>query len=67
MVFLEGDPAYYARFGFVPAGELGFTAPSPRIPAPAFQVHLLPAYAPWLRGNLVYNDLFWQYDCVGLR
>ena len=37
LVFLEGDPAYYARFGFVPGGELGFRKPSLRIPDAAFR------------------------------
>ena len=34
LVFLEGDPGFYSRVGFVAGGELGFTAPSVRIPAP---------------------------------
>src|ERR1700727_1365619 len=34
LVFLEGDPAYYSRFGFVPGGEQGFRKPSLRIPDP---------------------------------
>ncbi len=29
LVFVLGDPAYYARFGFQPAGSLGFEAPYP--------------------------------------
>jgi putative acetyltransferase len=32
MVFVLGHPAYYPRFGFVPAGRAGFAAPYP-IPA----------------------------------
>lgn len=32
MVFVLGDPGYYARFGFTPAGRLGLQAPYP-IPA----------------------------------
>jgi putative acetyltransferase len=66
-VFLEGDPAYYARFGFLPAGPLGFRKPSLRIPDPAFQVLRLPAYADWMTGTLVYNEAFWRHDAVGLR
>src|SRR3954454_18404870 len=38
LVFLEGDPGFYSRFGFQAAGPLGFRRPSLRIPAPAFQV-----------------------------
>jgi len=66
-VFLEGDPGYYSGRGWSPAGPLGFTAPSARIPAPAFQVVLLSAYEPWMTGALVYCEPFWALDCVGLR
>lgn len=66
-VFLEGDPAYYSGLGFVPATPLGFTRPSVRIPEPAFQVRRLPAYQPGLSGALVYPDVFWRHDAVGLR
>ena len=66
-MFLEGDPRYYSRLGFVPAGPLGFTAPSPRIPGPAFQVWPTPAYRGGLSGALVYPDVFWRHDAVGLR
>ena len=67
LVFLEGDPDYYPRFGFAPAGVRGFRRPSLRIPEPAFMVHPLPAYEPWMTGTLVYADPFWRLDCVGLR
>ena len=70
VVFLEGDPAYYRRIGWQPAGRWGFTAPSVRIPEPAFQAVLLPPYDsldPKPRGALVYPDVFWRHDCVGLR
>ncbi len=67
LVFLEGDPGYYARFGFTPAGDLGFRKPSLRIPDGAFQVIRLPAHEPWMTGTLVYAEPFWRYDSVGLR
>lgn len=67
LVFLEGSPRYYPRFGFVPGESMGFSAPSVRIPGPAFQVYPLPSYQPWMRGALVYPDVFWRHDCVGLR
>lgn len=67
LVFLEGDPGYYARRGFEPATPLGFRAPSSRIPAPAFQVARLTAHRSWMTGTLVHPDVFWQHDCVGLR
>lgn len=67
LVFLEGSPRFYPRFGFQPAGLLGFRRPSLRIPEPAFQVARLPAYQPWMTGTLVYPRAFWDLDCVGLR
>jgi len=67
LVFLEGAPGYYSRFGFEPGGELGFRKPSLRIPDAAFQVFRLPAYEPWMTGTLVYSEVFWRHDAVGLR
>lgn len=71
VVFLEGDPAYYVRLGFQAAGPWGFIAPSVRIPPPAFQAVRLPSYdtakRSGLSGALVYPDVFWRYDSVGLR
>jgi putative acetyltransferase len=67
LVFLEGPPAYYTRFGFQPAADHGFRKPSLRIPDAAFQVLPLPAYEPWMTGTLVYAEPFWRHDCVGLR
>lgn len=67
LVFLEGDPGYYARHGFVRAGGLDLRSPSLRIPDPAFQAHPLTAYEPWMTGTFVYSDVFWALDCVGLR
>lgn len=67
LVFLEGSPTYYARFGFTAAGQVGFRRPSLRIPEPAFQVLALPGYEPWMTGTLVYSRVFWDLDCVGLR
>jgi putative acetyltransferase len=66
-VFLEGDPAYYAKLGWERASARGFTAPSARIPDAGFQVIVLPAWEPWMTGAHVYNDTFWTMDCVGLR
>jgi putative acetyltransferase len=66
-VFLEGDPRYYSRFGFHAGGDLGFRRPSLRIPERGFQVNLLPAYESWMVGTLVYSEVFWRHDMVGLR
>ena len=67
LVFLEGHPTYYPRFGFRRAADLGFVAPSVRIPRDAFMVYPLPRYEPWMTGTLIYPDAFWRTDAVGLR
>lgn len=67
LVFLEGSPVYYSRFGFEPAADQGFRKPSLRIPDAGFQVIRLPAYEPWMTGTLVYAEPFWRHDLVGLR
>ena len=67
VVFLEGDPGYYSRFGFAPGGDQGFRKPSLRIPDAAFQAIRLPEYEPWMTGTLVYAEPFWRHDAVGLR
>jgi putative acetyltransferase len=67
VVFLEGDPRYYSRLGFGDGEEQGFRTPSLRIPGPAFQARCLPAHEPWMTGTLVYPDVFWRHDAVGLR
>ena len=66
-VFLEGDPGFYRRLGFMPAGTPGFRKPSLRIPDVAFQVITFPSYEPWMTGTLVYPEPFWRHDSVGLR
>jgi putative acetyltransferase len=67
LVFLEGSPLFYARFGFEPGAGLGFRKPSLRIPDAGFQALKLPGYEPWMTGTLVYDAAFWRNDCVGLR
>jgi putative acetyltransferase len=67
LVFLEGAPTYYGRLGFRPGVPHGFTPPSTRIPPAAFQFVDLAAYEPWMAGALVYPDVFWEHDAVGLR
>jgi putative acetyltransferase len=37
-VFVQGDPAYYGRFGFVPASSRGLTIPFSDVPDPVNQV-----------------------------
>lgn len=67
LVFVEGDPRYYARLGFTPGAARGFRKPSLRIPDDAFQVIALTAHEPWMTGTLVYSATFWDHDSVGLR
>jgi putative acetyltransferase len=67
VMFLEGSPTYYPRFGFAPGAELGFRKPSLRIPDAAFQALRLEAWEPWMTGTLVYAHEFWDADAVGLR
>jgi putative acetyltransferase len=66
-LILEGDPRFYSRCGFVAASELGMLAPSVRIPTPAFQAVPLPGHQSWMSGRVVYPDVFWRHDAVGLR
>lgn len=66
-VVLEGDPAYYGPLGFEAAEPWGLLRPSPRIPRPAFQWVRFRAHRPWMRGRVVYPDVFWRFDAVGLR
>jgi len=67
VVFLEGDPRYYSRFGFRAGADLGFRKPSLRIPDAGFQACPLSAHEPWMTGTLVYAAPFWELDLVGLR
>ena len=59
LVFVLGHPAYYPRYGFKPAGHLGFEAPHP-IPdehANAWMVHALrPGVIGTVRGKVMCPD-----------
>ena len=67
LVFLEGDPGLLRHPRVRTSRRRGFRSPSLRIPEPAFQVALLSAYEPWMTGTLVYSEIFWELDVVGLR
>jgi putative acetyltransferase len=67
VVFLEGDPDYYSRFGFEAGGPQGFRKPSLRTPDAAFQAIRLAAHESWMTGTLVYEQTFWRLDLVGRR
>lgn len=56
-VAVLGDPSYYGRFGFVPAEPLGILPSDPEW-APYFQVRLLTAWDPSLRGTYRYAPAF---------
>jgi putative acetyltransferase len=57
LVALLGEPAYYRRFGFVPATERGISPPQPSWGS-YFQVRTLTAYDPALRGTFHYPEPF---------
>ncbi|MGC5565012.1 GNAT family N-acetyltransferase [Streptomyces sp. FR-108] len=57
LVALLGSPAYYGRFGFRPAADLGILAPDPAW-GEYFQVRTLTAYDPGLRGTFRYAKPF---------
>ena len=57
LVALLGHAEFYQRFGFRPADELGVTPPVASW-APHFQVRILSAYQPDLRGTFRYARPF---------
>ena len=54
---LLGSPAYYSRFGFVPASDLAVTAPDPEWGG-YFQVRTLSSYRPTINGRFRYAEPF---------
>ncbi len=57
LVALLGSPAYYSRFGFRLSDEYQITPPRPHW-QPHFQVRVLSAYQPGLRGMFSYPQPF---------
>jgi predicted N-acetyltransferase YhbS len=55
---LEGDPRYYARFGFVRADERGLLPPPECLVDWAFQVAILDPDVALPRGRVVYSEPF---------
>lgn len=51
LVFVLGHPEYYPRFGFIPAGRLGFEAPYP-IPAEHADAWMVQALRPGVFGTV---------------
>lgn len=54
LLVLLGEPAYYTRFGFEPAGSLGLTYPPAGAGSPHFQARRLDNYDARLRGTFTY-------------
>jgi putative acetyltransferase len=68
VLFLEGSPDYYGARGFERADRLGFLpAALERTPPPAFQVVVFETREPWMTGQLIYPDLWWEHGAAGLR
>ena len=57
LVVVLGHPAYYPRFGFAPAAELGVRAPWD-VPPEAWMAYRLPAYEREARGLVTYARAF---------
>jgi putative acetyltransferase len=67
-LFLEGSPFYYGARGFERADRLGFLpAALERTPRAAFQVVVFESREPWMTGQLIYRDLWWERGAAGLR
>jgi putative acetyltransferase len=67
-LFLEGSPSYYGARGFERGDRRGFLpAALVRTPRAAFQCVVFAAHEPWMTGQLVYPDIWWRQDAVGLR
>jgi len=66
LVFLEGTrPTTASAASSAPT--LTVPRPVPADTAARVPVARLPGYEPWMTGTLVYSDVFWSHDCVGLR
>jgi putative acetyltransferase len=58
LLIVEGDPAYYGRFGFVRAAELGLLPPPEALQESAVQVAILDPQRPLPQGRIVYSEPF---------
>ena len=54
LLLLEGNPAYYERFGFRRADAMGIEPPPEALAAKYFMMRPLAAYDPAFRGRAVY-------------
>jgi putative acetyltransferase len=55
---LLGHPAYYVRFGFSSARDVGLQPPTPAWPDAAWLARLLPAWTDAMRGTVRYPEAF---------
>jgi putative acetyltransferase len=60
LLLVEGNPAYYGRFGFVRADELGLLPPPEALHDSAVQVAILDPERPLPQGRIVYSEPFRQ-------
>jgi putative acetyltransferase len=67
LLFLEGSPRFYGARGFERASDHGFAPASDRTPDRAFQVVRFAGHEDWMRGRVVYRDVWWRHDSAGLR
>lgn len=58
VLVLEGNPKFYARFGFIRADELGLLPPPEALVDWAFQVAILDPDAELPQGRVVYSEPF---------
>lgn len=56
-----GNPGYYSRFGYFPAGQIGLKAPFP-VPDGCFMVHPLQGKTPVISAIVEYANAFFQKD-----
>ena len=67
-LFLEGSPLFYGQRGFERADRHGFLpAALERTPRAAFQVVMFESHQPWVTGQVIYPDVWWQHGATGLR
>ena len=58
LLLVQGDPAYYGRFGFVRASALGLLPPPEALNDSGFQVAVLEPEATLPQGRVVYSEPF---------